>query len=86
MRKVQFQTGEYYHIYNRGVDKREVFIDEKDYVRFLIGMKEFNNKSTDSERDYYKRKMIKTKQEAQEEAQEETQLSLGYPRLSCVSS
>src|SRR3989339_855819 len=42
MRKVKFETGEYYHIYNRGVDKREIFGDEKDYVRFLRSMREFN--------------------------------------------
>ncbi|OGF25259.1 hypothetical protein A2303_06355 [Candidatus Falkowbacteria bacterium RIFOXYB2_FULL_47_14] len=44
MRKVKFETGEYYHIYNRGVDKREIFGDEKDYVRFLRSMREFNRK------------------------------------------
>ncbi len=25
----------YYHIYNRGVEKRDIFLDEKDYVTFL---------------------------------------------------
>ena len=42
MRKTALTNGEYYHIYNRGVDKRDVFMDEKDYVRFLTGMREFN--------------------------------------------
>jgi putative transposase len=42
MRKVPLINNEYYHIYNRGVDKRDVFLDEKDYVRFLTGMREFN--------------------------------------------
>lgn len=42
MRKTPLVNNEYYHIYNRGVDKREVFLDEKDYVRFLTGMREFN--------------------------------------------
>jgi len=46
MRKKEFATDEYYHIYNRGVDKREIFCDEKDYLRFLVSMREFNNKST----------------------------------------
>lgn len=27
---------EYYHIYNRGVVKREIFIDQRDYIRFLF--------------------------------------------------
>lgn len=42
MRKIQFQTDEYYHIYNRGVDKRKIFMEDKDYIRFLTGMREFN--------------------------------------------
>ena len=46
MRKIKFQNEYYYHIYNRGVDKREVFIDEKDYLRFLRSMREFNNIKT----------------------------------------
>ncbi|MFA5872011.1 MAG: transposase [Parcubacteria group bacterium] len=43
MRKVQLATNEYYHIYNRGVDKRKVFLDDLDYLRFLKSMKEFNS-------------------------------------------
>ena len=43
MRKFEFQTGEYYHIYNRGVDKRDVFTDKYDYIRFLKSMREFND-------------------------------------------
>jgi putative transposase len=42
MRKTSHQNGEYYHIYNRGVDKREAFIDEEDYRRFLTCLREFN--------------------------------------------
>lgn len=34
--------GEYYHIYNRGTDKRDVFLSEKDMERFLLSMSEFN--------------------------------------------
>jgi len=40
MRKVKFENGKFYHIYNRGVDKREVFEDEGDYERFLKYIKE----------------------------------------------
>jgi putative transposase len=43
MRKVEFANGEYYHIYNRGVEKRDIFVDDFDYLRFLQSMKEFNN-------------------------------------------
>jgi putative transposase len=42
MRKIKFYKGKYYHIYNRGVDKREVFGDKRDYIRFLRSMREFN--------------------------------------------
>ncbi|KKQ87670.1 MAG: Transposase [Parcubacteria group bacterium GW2011_GWF2_38_8] len=34
-RNIQFAEGEYYHIYNRGVEKRRVFMDEKDHERFV---------------------------------------------------
>jgi len=43
MRKVKFINGEYYHIFNRGVDKRAVFMEQDDLQRFFQGMKEFNN-------------------------------------------
>lgn len=35
MRKIPFVQGEYYHLYNRGVDKRKVFINHLEYERFL---------------------------------------------------
>lgn len=34
-RKFNFEVGEYYHIYNRGVDKRIIFNNRKDYQRFI---------------------------------------------------
>ena len=43
MRKTKFANDEYYHIYNRGTDKREIFCNEKDYLRFLVSLREFNN-------------------------------------------
>ena len=36
MRKIEFAVGESYHIYNRGVRKKILFIDERDYTRFLF--------------------------------------------------
>lgn len=32
----------YFHIFNRGVDKRSIFEDEHDVYRFLKSMQEFN--------------------------------------------
>lgn len=43
MRKIPLVTGEYYHIYNRGVDKRNIFSNKEDMLRFLQSMDQFNN-------------------------------------------
>ncbi|MFA7285687.1 MAG: transposase [Candidatus Paceibacterota bacterium] len=37
-RKQNFAHGEFYHLYNRGTEKREIFLDEKDYNHFLYLM------------------------------------------------
>lgn len=42
IRKTSFVKGEFYHIYNRGVDKRNIFEDYKDLERFFESMREFN--------------------------------------------
>ena len=42
MRKTPLVENEYYHIFNRGVDKRTVFLCEDDFQRFLKSMVEFN--------------------------------------------
>ena len=38
MRKTKFVPGEFYHVYNRGNDKRDIFCTNADYVRFLFGI------------------------------------------------
>lgn len=35
MRRIQFAEGEFYHVYNRGVDKRIVFLKKEEYGRFV---------------------------------------------------
>lgn len=42
MRKISFVTGEHYHIYNRGIDKRDIFSYQRDVSRFLKSMVAFN--------------------------------------------
>lgn len=37
----QYVEGGYYHIYNRGVDKRTIFEDKQDYAVFLRFLKEY---------------------------------------------
>jgi len=42
MRKIKFANGEFYHVFNRGVDKRPIFGRTQDFNRFLQSMEEFN--------------------------------------------
>jgi REP element-mobilizing transposase RayT len=42
MRNISFAKDEYYHIYNRGVDKRSIFLSKDDLLRFLKSMEVFN--------------------------------------------
>lgn len=43
MRKVKLVEDEYYHIFNRGVDKRTIFQDNDDFERFLLSLTAFNS-------------------------------------------
>lgn len=36
-------TGNIYHVLSRGVDKRKIFLDDKDYYRFVHDLFEFND-------------------------------------------
>ncbi len=38
----QFETGEIYHVFNRGVEKRKIFIKTQDYSRFVLALEFFN--------------------------------------------
>ncbi len=42
MRNHKFVIGEYYHIYNRGTDKRDIILDIYDLERFMQGLTYFN--------------------------------------------
>ena len=35
VRKVTLEKGEYYHLYSRGVDRRSIYEDQRDYNRFI---------------------------------------------------
>lgn len=47
-RKTYLKNG-YYHIYNRGVEKRTIFQDEQDYSVFLSYLKEYLNPKNEKE-------------------------------------
>lgn len=38
----KFNKGSIYHIVNRGVDKRPIFLNNQDYSRFILGLEFFN--------------------------------------------
>jgi putative transposase len=53
MLKPQFLENETYHIYNRGVEKRKIFLDDKDYFRFIHDLFEFNDENPAFNVGYY---------------------------------
>jgi REP element-mobilizing transposase RayT len=48
MRKTHFVTQECYHIYNRGVDRRDIFLDQGDYLKFIEYMKKIKETKLDN--------------------------------------
>lgn len=44
MRKFSFTNGKFYHIYNRGIEKRKIFLEDGDYLRFIHYLYELNDK------------------------------------------
>ena len=51
--KPPFVEDQIYHIYNRGVEKRNIFLDDKDYLRFIHDLFELNNEERDPNIGYY---------------------------------
>ncbi|MEK7541611.1 MAG: transposase [Patescibacteria group bacterium] len=43
MERPHFVEGYVYHIYNRGVEKRNIFLEDKDRLRFIADLYEFND-------------------------------------------
>lgn len=43
MRKQKLVSDNIYHVYNRGVEKRQIFLEDRDYGRFLLDLMLFNN-------------------------------------------
>jgi len=46
MRRLKFEIGKIYHVFNRGVEKRPIFLSDGDRWRFLQGMYLFNDKNS----------------------------------------
>src|SRR3989344_7435434 len=54
MKRPIFKTGNLYHVYNRGTDKRDIFLDDKDRLRFIHNLWEFND-TAPADNFHYKR-------------------------------
>jgi putative transposase len=46
MRRLKFEIGKIYHVFNRGVEKRSIFLSDGDRWRFLQGMYLFNDENS----------------------------------------
>jgi len=53
MRKEIFVEDKIYHIYNRGVEKRNIFMNDKDYFRFVHDLFELNDENAVINSCYY---------------------------------
>lgn len=56
-----FVIGSYYHIYNRGVEKRNIFIGRRDYQQFLLAMDFYRKNPLPAKLSDFKRGMEKIK-------------------------
>ncbi|MBI2591303.1 MAG: transposase [Candidatus Brennerbacteria bacterium] len=45
MQRIKPAINEIYHLYNRGVEKRKIFLDDNDYLRFVHDLFEFNDQN-----------------------------------------
>ena len=59
MRNIRFVNEGIYHVYNRSVEKREIFVDDQDRFRFIHDLFEFNDEAP-AVNFYYKRPFIQS--------------------------
>lgn len=67
MHNPPFVTGSYYHLYNRGVEKRKVFLDKFDYLRFLETINFYRNTPVPMKLSDFRRGVIKWQKIEQQE-------------------
>ena len=61
MQKPHFVQERIYHIYNRGVEKRKVFLDKNDYYRFIHDLYELNDEEPTYNSAYYNSNLVEVK-------------------------
>ncbi|MDO8492230.1 MAG: transposase [bacterium] len=53
MRNISIAPNEYYHLFNRGVLKQDIFLNDRDRVRFLFALLHFQSNFTLTNPEYY---------------------------------
>ena len=53
IRKQKLVNDQIYHVFNRGVEKRDIFMDDQDYFRFIHNLFEFNDENPVINTTYY---------------------------------
>jgi len=56
-KRPQFETDQIYHVFNRGVEKRDTYNEEADYFRFIYSLYECNDKNAVVMRDRIKERI-----------------------------
>ncbi len=54
----EFGNEQYYHVYNRGVEKRDIFLDDQDYTVYLGLLKKYLSGVNDNKEHYHKFEML----------------------------
>src|SRR3989344_6016546 len=80
MKKPHFAENEIYHIYNRGVEKRPVFMDDKDRFRFIHDLYEMNDVDPVTNSLFYINKSSDIDARSRYSKQENPEMSKDKPR------
>src|SRR3989344_3521655 len=51
--------GEFFHILNRGIEDKKIFLKKENYLRFVNNMDDFNNKENATLPYFFRRKQFK---------------------------
>ena len=76
-RKFDFEVDEYYHIYNRGNDKRLIFISDSDRNRFVRSLFLLNNQNAIEMRNYGGQPSVKVFDSEKRRKREEVLVDIG---------
>lgn len=73
LRKTIIATGQYYHIFNRGVARNPIFFSNKDYERFLISLNYYQYKDPPARLSYFLKTELNEKRNILQEMRDKNQ-------------